>query len=61
VPFLVHPKVLLPENATSLGASPSLGGTTKNVTPWFFWMHQTLKNTKNHLNKHFHFLKNKFI
>jgi hypothetical protein len=35
LPFLVHLKAFLPKNATSLGASPSLGGTIRNVTPWF--------------------------
>jgi hypothetical protein len=34
--------------------STFLGGTTKNVTPWFSWTHQALKNHRKHLNKHFH-------
>jgi hypothetical protein len=40
------------------GASPSLGGTTRNFTLWFSWTHWTLKNHRKHLNEHFHnFLK----
>jgi hypothetical protein len=35
-------------------ASPSLGGTNRNVTPWFSWTHRTLKNHKKHLNEHFY-------
>jgi len=35
-------------------ASPSLGGTTRNDTPWFSWTHWTLKNHRKHLNEHFH-------
>jgi hypothetical protein len=44
-------------------ASLSLGGTTRNVTPWFSWTHQTLKNHRKHLNECFHgyFLTNTFI
>jgi hypothetical protein len=34
-------------------ASPSLGGTTKNVTLWFSLTHRTLKNHNKHLNEHF--------
>ncbi len=32
----------------------SLGGTTRNITPWFSWTHQTLKKHRKHLNEHFH-------
>jgi hypothetical protein len=32
----------------------SLGGTTRNITPWFSWTHWTLKNHRIHLNEHFH-------
>ncbi len=40
----------------------SLGGTTRNITPWFSWTHQILKNQRKHLNEHFHFFFwNKFI
>jgi hypothetical protein len=40
---------------TQLGKShykvnTSLGGTTRNVTPWFYWTHQTLKNHNFFLN-----------
>ncbi len=36
----------------------SLGGTIRDVTPWFSWTHQTLKNHGKHLNEYFHnFLK----
>ncbi len=31
-----------------------LGWTIKNITPWFSWTHQTLKNHKKHINKLFH-------
>jgi hypothetical protein len=30
--------------------------TTRNVTPWFPWTHQTLKNHRKHLNNFFHLL-----
>ncbi len=31
--------------------NPSLSGTTRNITPWFSWIHQTLKNHKKPLYK----------
>ncbi len=34
-------------------ANPSLGDTTKNITPWFSWTQWTLKNHRKHLNKYF--------
>jgi hypothetical protein len=47
---------------TNFKVNPSLSGTTKNVTLWFSWIHQTLKNHRKHLNKYCHiFFINTFI